>query len=155
MRQGLLRGHQFQFVEKADAVVCFINGRVAEELSHNINLNTDDVTVEGVIVRALEQEINQGPEQSGATVQISGQDLRVAVVHFHQNEPEVLAETESILAEIEKMGLSAAIGKGTFAEISRTPTGGKGLAGVITKAADYYNPFPQLMLPTMLPTKAA
>jgi len=58
----------------------------------------------------------------------------------------VLAETESILAEIEGMGLPAAISKGTFAEISRTPTGGKGLDGVITKAADYYNPFPQLML---------
>lgn len=68
---------------------------------------------------------------------------------------EVLAETEKILAEIEAMGLSAAIGKGTFAEISRTPTGGKGLAGVISKAADYYNPFPQLMLPTTLPTQAA
>jgi beta-lysine 5,6-aminomutase alpha subunit len=34
-----------------------------------------------------------------------------------------------------------------FAEISRTPTGGKGLDGVIAKAPDYYNPFPDLMLP--------
>jgi len=59
---------------------------------------------------------------------------------------EVLAQTEKILAEIEAMGLPAAIGKGTFAEISRTPTGGKGLDGVIAKSADYYNPFPQLML---------
>jgi beta-lysine 5,6-aminomutase alpha subunit len=59
---------------------------------------------------------------------------------------QVLAETESVLAEIEKIGLPAAIGKGTFAEISRTPTGGKGLDGVITKAADYFNPFPQLMM---------
>jgi beta-lysine 5,6-aminomutase alpha subunit len=33
-----------------------------------------------------------------------------------------------------------------FAEISRTPTGGKGLDGVIRKADNYYNPFPQLML---------
>jgi beta-lysine 5,6-aminomutase alpha subunit len=59
---------------------------------------------------------------------------------------EVLAETESILARIEAMGLEAAIGKGTFAEISRTPTGGKGLDGVIPKAADYFNPFPMRML---------
>ena len=59
---------------------------------------------------------------------------------------EVLAETETILARIEAMGLEAAIGKGTFAEISRTPTGGKGLDGVITKAADYFNPFPMRML---------
>jgi beta-lysine 5,6-aminomutase alpha subunit len=59
---------------------------------------------------------------------------------------QVLAETENVLAEIEKIGLPAAIGQGTFAEISRTPTGGKGLDGVITKAADYFNPFPQLMM---------
>ncbi len=59
---------------------------------------------------------------------------------------DVLAETEKILAEIEGMGLPAAIGKGIFAEISRTPTGGKGLDGVIAKSADYYNPFPALML---------
>ena len=58
----------------------------------------------------------------------------------------VLAETEKILSEIEAIGLPAAIGKGTFADISRTPIGGKGLDGVITKAASYYNPFPQLML---------
>ena len=59
---------------------------------------------------------------------------------------QVLAEAETVLAEIEKIGLPAAIGQGTFAEISRTPTGGKGLDGVITKAADYFNPFPQLMM---------
>jgi len=59
---------------------------------------------------------------------------------------QVLAETVDILGEIEKIGLPAAIGKGTFAEISRTPTGGKGLDGVIEKAADYFNPFPQLMM---------
>ena len=58
----------------------------------------------------------------------------------------VLAETETFLAQIETMGLPAAIGQGMFAEISRTPTGGKGLDGVIAKAADYYNPFPELML---------
>jgi beta-lysine 5,6-aminomutase beta subunit len=63
---------------------------------------------------------------------------------------EVLAQTEQILAEIEAMGLPAAIGKGTFAEISRTPTGGKGLDGVIAKSADYFNPFPSLMLPGFL-----
>ncbi|HJV27349.1 MAG TPA: lysine 5,6-aminomutase subunit alpha [Aromatoleum sp.] len=59
---------------------------------------------------------------------------------------EVLAETVGILAEIEKIGLPAAIGRGTFADISRTMEGGKGLDGVVAKAADYYNPFPDLML---------
>lgn len=65
---------------------------------------------------------------------------------IEQRAQAVLAETEQILADIEKIGLPAAIAKGTFAEISRTPEGGKGLDGVIQKSGDYYNPFPQLML---------
>ncbi len=60
---------------------------------------------------------------------------------------QVLSETEAILAEIERTGLPAAIAKGTFADISRTLTGGKGLDGVLDKDAAYYNPFPELMLP--------
>lgn len=59
----------------------------------------------------------------------------------------VLTEVESMLAAIEKIGLPGAIGKGMFAEISRTPTGGKGLDGVIQKSGSYYNPFLHLMLP--------
>ena len=65
---------------------------------------------------------------------------------IEQRAQAVLAEAEAALAEIERIGLAAAIGKGTFAEISRTPEGGKGLDGVIRKADNYYNPFPQLML---------
>lgn len=59
----------------------------------------------------------------------------------------VLTETADLLAQIEQTGLPAAIAKGVFADISRTLTGGKGLDGVIAKSADYYNPFPDLMLP--------
>ena len=65
---------------------------------------------------------------------------------IEQRAQEVLAQTEAMLADIEQIGLPSAIGKGMFAEISRTPTGGKGLDGVIRKSADYYNPFPSLML---------
>jgi beta-lysine 5,6-aminomutase alpha subunit len=67
---------------------------------------------------------------------------------IEQRAQEVLAQTEAMLAEIETISLPGAIGKGLFAEISRTPTGGKGLDGVIAKAPDYFNPFPELMLPT-------
>ena len=66
---------------------------------------------------------------------------------IEQRAQAVLAETEAMLAEIETISLPTAIGKGMFAEISRTPTGGKGLDGVIAKADSYYNPFPELMLP--------
>ena len=51
-----------------------------------------------------------------------------------------------MLDDIEKISLPTAIGKGMFAEISRTPEGGKGLDGVIAKADNYYNPFLHLML---------
>jgi beta-lysine 5,6-aminomutase alpha subunit len=59
---------------------------------------------------------------------------------------QVLAESEAILAEVERIGLPAAIGRGIFADISRKPDGGKGLDGVLQKADDYHNPFPGLML---------
>ena len=65
---------------------------------------------------------------------------------IEQRAQAVLAQADAMLAEIEAISLTSAIGKGMFAEISRTPTGGKGLDGVITKAGTYYNPFPQLML---------
>lgn len=60
---------------------------------------------------------------------------------------QVLAETATLLGQIEATGLPAAIAQGTFADISRTLTGGKGLDGVLAKADDYLNPFPALMLP--------
>jgi beta-lysine 5,6-aminomutase alpha subunit len=60
---------------------------------------------------------------------------------------QVLAETETMLAEVERIGLPAAIGRGMFADIARRRDGGKGLDGVLAKADDYHNPFPALMLP--------
>jgi len=66
---------------------------------------------------------------------------------IEQRAQAVLAQAEAMLAQIETIGLPGAIGKGMFAEISRTPAGGKGLDGVIAKADSYYNPFPHLMLP--------
>ena len=59
---------------------------------------------------------------------------------------QVLDETAALLTQIEQIGLPDAIAQGTFADISRTLTGGKGLDGVVSKSADYYNPFPALML---------
>ncbi|MEI8170097.1 MAG: lysine 5,6-aminomutase subunit alpha [Rhodoferax sp.] len=65
----------------------------------------------------------------------------------------VLSEAADMLANIEKIGLPGAIGQGMFAEISRTPEGGKGLDGVIPKADNYYNPFLHLMLTQGLPNE--
>ena len=66
---------------------------------------------------------------------------------IEQRAQAVLAQTDVMLTDIERLGLQHAIGRGMFAEISRTPGGGKGLDGVIEKAGDYFNPFPALMLP--------
>ena len=59
----------------------------------------------------------------------------------------VLGEALAMLEEIERIGMTAAIGRGMFADIARQPDGGKGLDGVIERSGQYYNPFPELMLP--------
>ena len=64
---------------------------------------------------------------------------------IEQRAQQVLAQAEAMLAEIERIGLPAAIARGTFADISRRADGGKGLDGVILKNPDYHNPFPALM----------
>ena len=69
---------------------------------------------------------------------------------IEQRAQAVLSEAEQMLATVENIGLPAAISQAMFAEIARTPSGGKGLDGVIEKAEDYYNPFPSLMLPELL-----
>jgi beta-lysine 5,6-aminomutase alpha subunit len=66
---------------------------------------------------------------------------------IEQRAQQVLAAAEATLAEIERIGLPAAIARGRFADIARQVDGGKGLDGVLAKADDYHNPFPALMLP--------
>ncbi|MEG2666601.1 MAG: lysine 5,6-aminomutase subunit alpha, partial [Bacteroidales bacterium] len=58
---------------------------------------------------------------------------------------EVLQDALALLQKIENEGLFTALEKGIFADIKRPQNGGKGLAGVSEKQADYENPFIQLM----------
>jgi beta-lysine 5,6-aminomutase alpha subunit len=53
----------------------------------------------------------------------------------------VLDETLAHLEMIHHKGLFEAIRERAFAEVSRTETGGKGYDGVVERAADYLNPF--------------
>ncbi len=53
---------------------------------------------------------------------------------------QVFDEAMALLEEVEQVGLMAAIGKARFGDIARTPTGGKGLEGVLEKGPDYFNP---------------
>lgn len=57
----------------------------------------------------------------------------------------VLDNAYDLLKQIEGEGLFNALEKGMFADIKRAKTGGKGLAGVVVKAENYFNPFILLM----------
>jgi beta-lysine 5,6-aminomutase alpha subunit len=53
---------------------------------------------------------------------------------------QVLAEAEELLAEVERDSIWDAIGKGAFADVKRTRTGGKGYEGVVSREKNYLNP---------------
>lgn len=59
---------------------------------------------------------------------------------------EVLQKTADLLKQIEQTGLFSTLEQGIFADIKRPRNGGKGLAGVVTKAEGYYNPFVDMMV---------
>jgi beta-lysine 5,6-aminomutase alpha subunit len=57
----------------------------------------------------------------------------------------VLADAAAMLEEVAETGLMEAISRAMFADIARTPEGGKGLEGVVEKAEDYCNPMADLL----------
>lgn len=59
---------------------------------------------------------------------------------------EVLTKAEELLRDIENEGIFDTIEKGKFGGVKRSFTGGKGLAGVVEKHENYFNPFIDLML---------
>lgn len=65
---------------------------------------------------------------------------------IEQRAKEVLDNTLCLLEQIAGIGLMEALAKGYFAEISRSPEGGKGLEGVFQREPEYLNPFIPLML---------
>ncbi len=58
---------------------------------------------------------------------------------------ETLQKAVNMLEEIQKIGLFSALELGMFADISRKPTEGRGLSGVIAKHPQYLNPFLTLL----------
>ncbi len=57
----------------------------------------------------------------------------------------VFGEAMQLLEEAHRDGMVEAIAKGRFGDVKREETGGKGLAGVFAKSADYFNPFLDLL----------
>lgn len=53
---------------------------------------------------------------------------------------EVLAQAAALLETVQEETLWRAIERGAFADVKRSPTGGKGLHGVLPRAPDYLNP---------------
>ena len=58
---------------------------------------------------------------------------------------DVLAECTSLLERVSVLGLMHAIEGGVFADVRRSPEGGRGFDGVFERAADYWNPFEDLL----------
>jgi beta-lysine 5,6-aminomutase alpha subunit len=53
---------------------------------------------------------------------------------------QVLDEALQLLEEVKRDTIWEAVGRGAFADVKRTRTGGKGFAGVVERAKDYVNP---------------
>jgi beta-lysine 5,6-aminomutase alpha subunit len=56
-----------------------------------------------------------------------------------------LRRAEELLEEVAREGLPRAIGRARFGDVARTEQGGKGLAGVVPRDPDYFNPFLEIM----------
>lgn len=57
----------------------------------------------------------------------------------------VLKEAVELLEEIVHIGFFEALSQGRFADVKRSTTGGKGLAGVVLRQNNYFNPFEELL----------
>jgi beta-lysine 5,6-aminomutase alpha subunit len=58
---------------------------------------------------------------------------------------ETLSRAVALLEEVSRDGLMKAIGKARFGDVARGEDGGKGLAGVIERAPEYFNPFLEIL----------
>lgn len=59
---------------------------------------------------------------------------------------QILHEAVELLRKMDKVGLFKGLELGLFADIKRSPEGGRGLEGVIERNQDYFNPFYEELL---------
>jgi beta-lysine 5,6-aminomutase alpha subunit len=62
-----------------------------------------------------------------------------------QRAAQTLEQAHNLLADMAKDGLFVGLSRGLFADIARSPTGGRGLDGVARRAADYWDPSEALL----------
>jgi beta-lysine 5,6-aminomutase alpha subunit len=58
----------------------------------------------------------------------------------------ILREAVELLQEMDTLGLYKALEAGLFADIKRSPEGGRGLEGVMSRNERYFNPFYEELL---------
>ncbi len=58
---------------------------------------------------------------------------------------ETLSKALALLEEVAEVGLMKAIGQARFGDVARAEDGGKGLAGVVERSVDYFNPFLEIL----------
>ncbi|HZV77342.1 MAG TPA: lysine 5,6-aminomutase subunit alpha [Candidatus Babeliales bacterium] len=66
----------------------------------------------------------------------------------------VLRDCETLLERVAAMGLMSAIEAAAFADVSRSPDGGRGFEGVFARAAGYYNPFEEALRGVAVPVSS-
>jgi len=59
---------------------------------------------------------------------------------------QILREAVTLLQEMDKLGLFKGLEAGLFADIKRSPEGGRGIEGVIKRSEGYFNPFYEELL---------
>ncbi|MEO6835000.1 MAG: lysine 5,6-aminomutase subunit alpha [Candidatus Tumulicola sp.] len=64
---------------------------------------------------------------------------------------DVLSGCEELLNRVGGMGLMAAIDTALFADVKRSPDGGRGFDGVFARAGDYFNPFDEALRRELVP----
>ncbi|MBI9059571.1 MAG: lysine 5,6-aminomutase subunit alpha [Labilibaculum sp.] len=64
---------------------------------------------------------------------------------IRQRAAKVLDDATELVEKIDKEGLFNALEKGIFADIKRPKDGGKGLAGVVEKGNNYFNPYIEIL----------
>jgi beta-lysine 5,6-aminomutase alpha subunit len=64
---------------------------------------------------------------------------------IEQRAADVLGECEILLERVAARGLMASIEAGVFADVKRSPDGGRGFDGVFERGPEYWNPFEELL----------
>ena len=130
--RGYVMNAMFNFVSKATDQSIHLLGILTEAI------HTPHLQDRYLAIRNAQHVMNQIASLSSELMfQPDGKIVRRA--------HEVLDEAVRFLTRVEEAGLLRSIAEGVFADIKRSPDGGKGLEGVIEKGPDYWNPFEQFL----------